>query len=197
MFLLHIQVEDYQSILRLKVLTTCFYLIKSIFKKTRRILELVSPLHFLHNFWRKIIWKLIKDYTIILKLRCCPIVQFPNIYMIYIKLFQKTERGLKLDSMLHFCTCLKKSIILCIIKSIFRSFILNYSTLYSVNWSNFIVSLPLLLEISGNIWITIICYPVDDVIILKLTFTFLSSRFLTWPKTSGQIFKYLKNKKSF
>ena len=34
--------------------TTCFYLILTFFKKTKRGVELVSLLHFLHHFWRKI-----------------------------------------------------------------------------------------------------------------------------------------------
>ena len=37
-----------------KVLTTCFYIIKSFFKKIKRELKLVSLPHFLHDFWRKI-----------------------------------------------------------------------------------------------------------------------------------------------
>ena len=36
--------------------------------------------------------------------------------------------------------------------------------LYSINWSNFIVWLPLLLEILGNMCITIVCYPGCEVI---------------------------------
>ena len=36
-----------------KVLTTCFHLIYSFFKKIKRDQELVSLPHFLHNIWRK------------------------------------------------------------------------------------------------------------------------------------------------
>ena len=66
----------------------------------------------------------------------------------------------------------------------------------NVNWSNFIVWLLRLFEISGNMCIVIVCYPNCDVINLMLTFTFLSSRFSTWTK-SEQKLKYLKNEKSF
>ena len=41
--------------------------------------------------------------------------------------------------------------------------------LYSMNWPNFIVWLPLLLEILGNMRITIVCSPVCDVIKLTLS----------------------------
>ena len=36
--------------------------------------------------------------------------------------------------------------------------------LYSINWPNFIVCLPLLLEILGNVCIVIICCPACDII---------------------------------
>ena len=42
-----------------------------------------------------------------------------------------------------------------------------YSKLYSINGPNVIVWLPLLLDISDNIWIVIICCPVCDVINLE------------------------------
>ena len=51
--------------------------------------------------------------------------------------------------------------------------------LYSINWPNLIVWLPLLLEILGNMYIVIVCFPGFDVFqILKLTLSFYSSRFL-------------------
>ena len=49
LFLLYVQVEDYQNILKLKVLTTCFYLIE-LFEGTERHMELVSLPHFLPLF---------------------------------------------------------------------------------------------------------------------------------------------------
>ena len=49
--------------------------------------------------------------------------------------------------------------------------------LYSINWANLIVWLPLILEISGNLCILIVCYPVCDVVNFKITFAFLLTRF--------------------
>ena len=49
--------------------------------------------------------------------------------------------------------------------------------LYSINWANLIVWLPLILEISGNLCILIVCYPVCDVVNFKIIFAFLLTRF--------------------
>ena len=54
-----------------------------------------------------------------------------------------------------------------------------FLTLYFINWTNFIAWLPLLLEILGNMRITIICYPVCDVMNFEIPLAFLSSRFST------------------
>ena len=56
-------------------------------------------------------------------------------------------------------------------------FVYDFSTkiflmLYSINWSNVIVWLSLLLEILGNICIAIVYYPGCGVWILKLTLSF-------------------------
>ena len=40
--------------IEIKLQTTCFFLILSFFKKKKRDLELVSPPHFLHDFWREL-----------------------------------------------------------------------------------------------------------------------------------------------
>ena len=69
--------------------------------------------------------------------------------------------------------------------------------LYSVNWQNIIVWLPLLFEISGNMWIVIVCYPVCDVINFEIYLSFLTKPFSYMTKYSEQKFKYLKNEKSF
>ena len=63
---------------------------------------------------------------------------------------------------------------------------------FYVNWRNFIVWLPLLLEILGNMCIIIVCFPVCDVINSELTLAFISSRFPTWPEKSGQNFEKIK-----
>ena len=47
--------------------------------------------------------------------------------------------------------------------------------LYSISWPNFIVGLPLLLEILGNMRITIVCWPGCDVIKFKINF-YLSNK---------------------
>ena len=59
--------------------------------------------------------------------------------------------------------------------------------LYSISFPNFIVWLSLLFEVLGNFCTEL----------LKLTLTFSSSRFPTWPKQSEQKFKYVPNEQSF
>ena len=63
------------------------------------------------------------------------------------------------------------------------NFVYDFSTkvfliLYSINWSNFIVWLSLLLEILGNMCIAIICKPGCDVINSKINLIFLIKPFL-------------------
>ena len=69
--------------------------------------------------------------------------------------------------------------------------------LYSINWANFIVWLPLFLEILGNICIAIVCFPCCDVIYLEINLIFLIKPFLYMTKKSKQKLKYLVNEKSF
>ena len=45
--------------------------------------------------------------------------------------------------------------------------------LCSVNWVNFIVWLSLLLEILGNIYIVVICFPAEDAINFEVNLSFL------------------------
>ena len=49
--------------------------------------------------------------------------------------------------------------------------------LYSINWPNFIVWLPLLLEILGNMCIAIVYYPGCDVMNFEINFIFLIKPF--------------------
>ena len=56
--------------------------------------------------------------------------------------FNFSEKGLGLVSQPHFVNDFSRKI---------------FPMLYSINWPNFIVSLPLLLEIFGNMCITIVC----------------------------------------
>ena len=50
--------------------------------------------------------------------------------------------------------------------------------LYSINWPNFIVWLPLLRDILGNICIAIVCFPDCDVISFEINLIFLIKPFL-------------------
>ena len=69
--------------------------------------------------------------------------------------------------------------------------------IYSINWQTFIVWLPLLLEILGNLCIVIICCPVCVTsYILKLT-KFLIKTCFCITKKLGQKRKYLKNENIF
>ena len=58
-------------------------------------------------------------------------------------------------------------------------------------------SLSLLLEISGNMCIVIVCYPVCDIMSFKIYLSFLIKPFFCMGKKSELKFKYLKNGKSF
>ena len=61
--------------------------------------------------------------------------------------------------------------------------------IYSINWPSFIVWLPLLLEIFGNMCIAIVCWPGFDVINFKTNLTFLIKPFLYMTKMSRQKLK--------
>ena len=68
---------------------------------------------------------------------------------------------------------------------------------YSINWPNFIARLPLLLEILGNICITIARKPGCDVIKFEINIIFLIKPLCYMTKKSRQNLKYLENEKSF
>ena len=68
---------------------------------------------------------------------------------------------------------------------------------HSINWPSFIVWLPLLLEILGNMCITFVCYPGCDVIKYEINLIFLIKPFWYITKQSRQKLKYLENGKSF
>ena len=67
----------------------------------------------------------------------------------------------------------------------------------SFHWPNCITWLPILLEISGNIWIKIVCILVCDIISFEIYISFHIKPFSYMTKNSEQKLKYLKNKKSF
>ena len=62
-------------------------------------------------------------------------------------------------------------------------FVYDFSTkmllmLYSINWTNFIAWLPLLLEILGNMCIATVCYPGCDTMDFEINFIFLIQPFI-------------------
>ena len=69
--------------------------------------------------------------------------------------------------------------------------------LHYIKLPNFIVWLPLLLEILGNICISIVCWPGCEVIKFEINLIFLIKPFWYMNKKSGQKLKYLENEKSF
>ena len=81
--------------------------------------------------------------------------------------------------------------------------------LYSINWPNFIVWLPLflhgynaiispwLLELLVNMCITIVCFTGCDVISFEINIIFLIKQVCYMTKNSRQNFKYFENEKSF
>ena len=72
-----------------------------------------------------------------------------------------------------------------------------FFVLCSINWSNFIAWLPLLLEILINMCIAIVCQPGCNVVNLETLLIFLIKPFFYMTKMSRQIIKYLENEKNF
>ena len=68
--------------------------------------------------------------------------------------------------------------------------------LYSIDWSNFIVRYPLLLEILGNMCIAIVCFPDSDIINFEINIISVI-KFLYMTKKSRKKIEYLENEKSF
>ena len=76
--------------------------------------------------------------------------------------------------------------------------------LYSTNWPNFIVWMPLILDILGNMCFPIVCFPGCGVYILMLALSFklpnlilFIKPFFCMTEKSRPKFKYLDKKKSF
>ena len=80
----------------------------------------------------------------------------------HIKHFQKIKRGLELVFLPHFLHNFWRKIFL---------------LLYSINWPNFIVWLPLSCEILGNMRIAIACKPSCDVLNFEVSLIFLIKPF--------------------
>ena len=99
-----------------------------------------------------------------------------------IKPFQKTKIGLELISLPHFLHDFWRKIFL---------------LLYYITLPNLIARLLLLLEILGNMYIVIVCWPGCDIINFEFDLAFLIKPFFFITKKSRQKFKYLENKKIF
>ena len=69
--------------------------------------------------------------------------------------------------------------------------------LYPINWPNFIVWLPLFLDLLSKMCIVSICCPVCDVMNFKINRSFLIKLFFHKNKNSGQKCRYFKNEKCF
>ena len=96
--------------------------------------------------------------------------------------FNFSEKGLGLVSPPHFVHDFSRKMFL---------------MLLSINRPNFIVWLPLLLEILGNMFITIACWPDCDVIKFEIKLITLIKPFWCMTKKSRQKLKHLENGKSF
>ena len=67
--------------------------------------------------------------------------------------------------------------------------------LYSISLSNFIVLLAKLLEILGNMCITIACFPGCDIINFEMKFFFLIKLLFTWPKNQDKKLDILRTQR--
>ena len=95
-------------------------------------------------------------------------------------LFQK-QRGLKLVFLPRFLHDFWRKIFL---------------MLYSINWPNLIVWLPLFFKILSNICIVTVSFP-GCYYVINSEISLLIKLFSTWLEKSGQNCKYLQNEKSF
>ena len=94
--------------------------------------------------------------------------------------FYFVEKGLGIVSPPHFMYGFSRKIFL---------------MLHSINWPNFIVWLPLLLDILGNMCIVMVRFPVCDVINFKINLIFLIKSFFCMTEKSRRKLKYLENEK--
>ena len=65
---------------------------------------------------------------------------------------------------------------------------ISFNPTSHLNWSVFIVWLPLVLEILGNLCIAIVCFPGCDVNL---------NRFSTWPRSQDKYLNILRTKRAF
>ena len=145
------------------------------YKKSKLSMSSNQKSKMLYSFF--LLYVLVEVYQNMLKLKCRPLV-----FTLHKAFFKKNKRGLKLVSLPH------------VMDDYWREI---FFTLYFINWSNFIVWLPLPLEILSNMFIIIICFPVCDVINFEINRSFFINLLFYKTKKSGQKCRYLKNKKSF
>ena len=81
-------------------------------------------------------------------------------------------------------------------KPLLSVFLKKFLILDSINWSNLIVWLLLLLEILGNICTAIVCLPSCDVINYEITLCLWSSRFSARPKSRDKNISILRTKRA-
>ena len=73
----------------------------------------------------------------------------------------------------------------------------KFLMLYSINWPNVIVWMPLLHEILGNMCIAIACFASFDVINFQINLTFLIKPFFNMTKMSRPKLNILRIKRAF
>ena len=69
--------------------------------------------------------------------------------------------------------------------------------MYSLNSSNLIAWIPLILDVLANMCIVIICCPAYDVINLEINRSFLIKSFSYKPKSQTKIVNILRSKRAF
>ena len=127
------------------------------------------------------VWHVIKFGSNVFSSRDLPKYGADHLPLNKVKLFLK-KRDLELVSLHYFLHDFKNK---------------TFLTLHFINWPNFILWLPLLLDILCNICIVNVCCQDYDIIIFEINRTFLIKPFFSMIKMSGQKYKYLKNEKSF
>ena len=148
---------------------------------TQNVVDKLVPDPFLKNLNWAYLWiNSLKFYTVCFD--CTPCwgpskyieTKLQTICFYHILGFLKKSRGMELVFLPHFLHNFWRKILL---------------LLYSINWTNFFVWLPLLCEILGSMCIAIVCKPGCDVMNFEVNLIFLIK---PWQKL-----KYLENEKSF
>ena len=117
----------------------------------------------------------------------------------HIKLLHNSKRGLKIVSLPHFLHCFWRIIFLLLYILLTDQVLLSgyfyfmrcwaICALYSIDWPNTIVWLPLVYEILGNMCIVLVWQPGCDVINFEMNLNQALSNqavFSTWTKSQGR-----------